>query len=58
MRVGVEPQVALTGGVALNQGVVRALERNLRQRVIIADMPQLTGALGAALIGLEKKRFI
>lgn len=55
MRVGVEPQVVLTGGVALNQGVIRALERNLRQHVITADMPQLTGALGAALIGLEKK---
>lgn len=55
MRIGVEPQVALTGGVALNQGVIRALERNLKQHIMTADISQLTGALGAALIGLEKK---
>ncbi len=42
--------VAFTGGVALNQGVKKALEDEIGLRVLIPQEPQVTGALGAALL--------
>lgn len=42
--------IALTGGVAKNSGVVKALEEKLGATLAIPPQPQLTGALGAALI--------
>jgi predicted CoA-substrate-specific enzyme activase len=48
-RVGVAAEVTMTGGVAKNLGVVRALEELLGQRFNIPDEPQIAGALGAAL---------
>lgn len=48
-RVGVEPDVVLTGGVAQNPAVVEWLGRVLEQPVLVPVEPQLTGALGAAL---------
>ncbi|MBW1988935.1 MAG: 2-hydroxyglutaryl-CoA dehydratase [Deltaproteobacteria bacterium] len=50
--VGMAPDVCMTGGVAKNQGVVRALEKLLSIRIVIprkAD-PQLAGAIGAAIL--------
>lgn len=57
LRVGLEPPVAVTGGVAKNAGVVRALEVRLGTSLATPPEPQLTGALGAALIALDKGRF-
>lgn len=48
-RVGVEPEVVLTGGVAQNSAVVEWLGRVLGQTVRVPPEPQITGALGAAL---------
>ncbi|MGC8839432.1 MAG: acyl-CoA dehydratase activase [Anaerolineae bacterium] len=48
-RVGVEPEVVLTGGVAQNPAVVEWLGRVLERPVRVPPEPQLTGALGAAL---------
>ncbi len=53
-RVGVNKKVAMSGGVAKNQGVVRELEKLLGKNLYIPEEPQLTGALGAALIALEE----
>lgn len=53
-RVGLEPEVTMTGGVAKNPGMVRALEEKLKVKINIPEEPQTTGALGAALIALEK----
>ncbi len=44
----------MSGGVARNIGVVRALESTLRISLIIPDEPQLVGALGAALIAANR----
>jgi len=55
-RVGLEEEVVMTGGVAKNIGVVTELERNLGCKIKISDEPQINGALGAALIALEKAR--
>lgn len=43
-------EVYFTGGVALQQGMVRALESNLSHPIKVPQMPQFTGALGAALL--------
>ncbi len=54
LRVGLERPVAVTGGVARNGGVVRALEARLETKVTVPDHPQLTGALGAAMIAWDR----
>ena len=46
----VKPPVCFTGGVALQSGMVRALEQALDCPVTVAPIPQFTGALGAALL--------
>lgn len=49
-RVGVEPEVALIGGVARNVGFVDSLKRTLAlDAVRIPEEPEFVGALGAAL---------
>jgi len=57
-RVGIEEQVTMTGGVAKNPGMVRAMEEKLKVKINIPDEPQTVGALGAALIALEKYRSV
>ncbi|MGB4304244.1 MAG: 2-hydroxyglutaryl-CoA dehydratase [Syntrophomonadaceae bacterium] len=52
-RVGITPEVVMTGGVAQNAGVVKALEKELQVSITVAPRSQLTGALGAALIAFE-----
>lgn len=52
-RVGIVPRVAMTGGVALNRGVVAALEKEIGESIVVADDPQLMGAIGAALFASE-----
>ncbi len=54
IRVGQEPPVAITGGVAKNQAVVKALEERLSTRFLVPEEPQLTGAMGAAIIAWER----
>jgi benzoyl-CoA reductase subunit D len=50
LRVGVEKDVVLIGGVALNPGFIPPLEKELRTNVIVPVSPDYVGALGAALI--------
>jgi predicted CoA-substrate-specific enzyme activase len=52
-----EKDICMTGGVAKNEGVVTALNKILGCRIkrIKRIDPQLTGAVGAALIALEKR---
>ena len=52
-RGGLEKDVVMTGGVAQNAGVVRAVASVLKTDVIVAPNPQTTGALGAALFAYE-----
>ncbi|MGQ9630143.1 MAG: acyl-CoA dehydratase activase [bacterium] len=53
-RVGVNEAVVMTGGVAKNPGMVRALEERLKLKIKIPPEPQIVGALGAALIAREE----
>jgi predicted CoA-substrate-specific enzyme activase len=52
-RVGVEPQVCMTGGVARNGGVRAAMERVLGEGIKFSPQAQFTGALGAALFAFR-----
>jgi len=49
-KMGLIEPVAMSGGVALNIGVVKELEKRLGFELRIPDEPQFTGALGAAVI--------
>ncbi len=53
VRVGVADPVTMTGGGALNQGLVRAVESLLGRSLVVPARPQLVGAMGAALLGRE-----
>ena len=49
-RVGVRREIAMSGGVSHNSGVVRELERAIGARLRIPAEPQIIGAYGAALL--------
>lgn len=53
-RLGpVQEPVAMSGGVAKNAGIVRALEEELGMEIEVCDLSQLCGALGAALYAYD-----
>lgn len=53
-RIGIQKEIAVTGGVARNIGVIKELENELSVDVSIPQPnPQLTGALGAALFAMD-----
>lgn len=52
-RLGIEPDLVLTGGVAKNIGMVRAMKESLGCEIFIPQEPLLTGALGAAILAKE-----
>lgn len=50
-RIGIMPQLAMTGGVAKNSAIRQALEHRLEHRLLDFPLdPQLIGAYGAALL--------
>lgn len=53
-RVGIEPELAFTGGVSLNRGMVRCLEEQLGVKLNTSERTMFCGAIGAALFGLER----
>jgi len=53
-RIGVQDQVVMTGGVAQNSGVVKALEEQLGHTVHTSPLTQYVGALGAALFAYKR----
>lgn len=52
-RVGVKEPVMMTGGVAKNIGVVRALESQLGLSISVMDTAQVNGAIGAAVMATQ-----
>ncbi|MDH4136610.1 MAG: acyl-CoA dehydratase activase [Anaerolineae bacterium] len=55
-RLGVEPDVALIGGLAKNVGFVDAMKRGLEMDVLIPEDPLIVGALGAALVAADRQK--
>ena len=53
MRVGIVAPLMMTGGVARNIGVVRAIEQKTAMAVEVSPQAQITGAIGAALLAAE-----
>ncbi len=52
-RIPINEALVMTGGVARNIGVVRALEERFGTDIVVPEMPQHTGALGAAIIAAD-----
>lgn len=48
--VGIRGGVVFSGGVAKNVGMVSALEKELRTELLVPQEPQITGAVGAAIL--------
>jgi activator of 2-hydroxyglutaryl-CoA dehydratase len=53
-RVGFAPDCAVTGGGARDLGLVKALQTELATPVMVGPEPQITAALGAALMAWEQ----
>jgi activator of 2-hydroxyglutaryl-CoA dehydratase len=56
-RVGLHAELVVTGGVAKNRGVIRALSEKLGIEIKTLDSridPQIIGALGAAVVAKRK----
>ena len=53
-RITIEKNICFTGGVASNHGVAQKIEGFLGKSVLIPQIPQSTGALGAAIIALRE----
>ena len=50
----IEPPVIFQGGVAHNPGIIRAFEEELGFKLIIPPHPEITGAIGAALLAQKE----
>jgi (R)-2-hydroxyacyl-CoA dehydratese activating ATPase len=55
-HVGLVDDIVMCGGAALDGGVVDAISKNLGRKVSVAHNPQLTGALGAAVLSYERAK--
>lgn len=55
-KIGVEVDVGLTGGVAKNSGVVKALEERIGLSIFLPEEPQIIGAVGCALVAAGVNR--
>lgn len=53
-RVGVRDLVVMTGGVAQNHGIVKALQSQLGHEIHTSPLTQYNGALGAAIFAYQK----
>ena len=49
-KIRIKEPVMMTGGVAKNQGMVKALENRLKCKIIVSESAQENGAIGAAVI--------
>jgi len=51
--LGIEKDVVVTGGGAMNIGLIKAVEEKVGFRLLVPPEPLLTGALGAAFMGKD-----
>ncbi|HJP20069.1 MAG TPA: acyl-CoA dehydratase activase [Alphaproteobacteria bacterium] len=52
-RVGIEDEITFSGGVALNTGMIKAMEEKLERSLNVSEESHYMGALGAALYALD-----
>jgi len=55
-RIGVEPEIAMTGGGARDIGLIQALSEIRGHAILAPPNPHMTAALGAAMIAKENLR--
>jgi benzoyl-CoA reductase subunit D len=55
-RLGLNPDVVLVGGVAKDVGFVASLKRKLGVDIFIPENPEFAGALGAALVAVNRAK--
>ena len=53
-QVGLEEDCAITGGGALDVGLIMRVEEKLGVHLLVPPQPQITAALGAALVAAER----
>jgi len=53
-RVGIDPKVTFTGGVARNQAMVAVLNELLDLELLVGEDSHYMGALGAALYAMDR----
>lgn len=53
-RVGITPDLAITGGIARNAGIVQRVQEKVGYKALIPEEPQIIGALGAALFARDR----
>jgi predicted CoA-substrate-specific enzyme activase len=54
-RIGIKPPIMMTGGVAKNIGLVKALEKQLNVPIEVSVYAQENGAIGAALLAQKAR---
>jgi len=52
-RVGIENDVAAIGGVALNGGFIKAVEKELNIKITVPEDPQFVSAIGVAIAAAQ-----
>lgn len=55
-KLGIDGEVIFTGGVAKNIGVIEALKNETGKGIKVPSEPQITGALGAAIIAFNEAK--
>ncbi len=50
----IQPPIVFQGGVAFNQGIVKALQEELNTEIIVPPHHEIMGAIGAALLAHEE----
>lgn len=51
LKVGINDEVTLTGGVSKNIGVIQMIKSRISKEINVPSDPQIIGALGAAILG-------
>jgi len=54
LRKNIQPLIVFQGGVAFNQGIVKAFQEELNTEIIVPPHHELMGAIGAALLAREE----
>ncbi len=52
-RINIEDAILFDGGTALNRGMITALEDEFMRKIIVAEFPEITTAIGAAIIAKD-----
>ncbi|MEJ2365789.1 MAG: acyl-CoA dehydratase activase [Deltaproteobacteria bacterium] len=54
LRVGIDRELALVGGIAKDKGLGQAIEAQIGHKILVPEQALFVGSLGAAIIGQEK----